>query len=110
MTPLTIALSLGGTLGCGLVAGVFFAFSTFVMRALERRPAPEAIAAMQSINVAVLNPWFLGVFVGTALVCAGASAAAQTRAVPTNTPRNHGFSTATLIDCIAAIADRKSVV
>jgi uncharacterized membrane protein len=79
VTPLTVVLSLAGTLGCGLVAGVFFAFSTFVMRALERRPAPEAIAVMQSINVAVLNPWFLVVFVGTALVCAGASAAAIAR-------------------------------
>ena len=38
-------------LGCGLVAGIFFAFSTFVMRALGRRPAGEGIAAMQAINI-----------------------------------------------------------
>jgi uncharacterized membrane protein len=37
-------------LGSGLVGGVFFAFSTFVMRALARVPAAQGIAAMQSIN------------------------------------------------------------
>ena len=30
---------------------MFFAFSTFVMQALDRLPAPQGIAAMQSINV-----------------------------------------------------------
>ena len=53
-------------LGCGLVAGVFFAFSTFVMKALGKLPPAQGVAAMQSINVVVLNPWFLTVFVGTA--------------------------------------------
>jgi uncharacterized membrane protein len=38
-------------LGSGLIAGVFFAFSTFVMKALARLPAAHGIAAMQSINV-----------------------------------------------------------
>lgn len=55
--------------GFGLIAGVFFAFSSFVMRALCRLPTREAIAAMKSINVAVLNGWFLGAFLGTAAVC-----------------------------------------
>jgi uncharacterized membrane protein len=57
-------------LGCGLIAGVFFAFSTFVMKALARLPAPQGIAAMQSINVAAINPWFMGAFLGTAVICA----------------------------------------
>jgi uncharacterized membrane protein len=59
-------LALLAALGCGLIAGVFFAFSTFVMKALGKLPAASGIAAMQSINVAVINPWFLGPFVGTA--------------------------------------------
>jgi uncharacterized membrane protein len=63
-------LKLLAALGCGLIAGTFFAFSTFVMRALARLPPPEGIAAMQAINVVVLNPWFLGVFMGTAALCA----------------------------------------
>lgn len=65
------ATTLAAVLGCALMAGTFFAFSAFVMRALARLPPPQAIAAMQSINVAVLNPLFLTPFVGTALLCAG---------------------------------------
>jgi uncharacterized membrane protein len=64
------SLTLASTLGCGLIAGAFFAFSTFVMKALSRLPAPHGIAAMQSINIVVINPWFMLVFVGTALLCA----------------------------------------
>jgi uncharacterized membrane protein len=49
-----------------LVGGVFFAFSTFVMRALADLPPAQGILAMQRINITVINPWFLGVFLGTA--------------------------------------------
>jgi uncharacterized membrane protein len=56
-------------LGCGLVAGVFFAFSSFVMSALAQLSAPQGIAAMQSINIAVINLSFMTVFIGTAVVC-----------------------------------------
>lgn len=66
---LFFALTLVSALGCGLIAGVFYAFSTFVMGALGRLPAAQGAAAMQSINVVVLNPWFLGVFMGTAAAC-----------------------------------------
>jgi uncharacterized membrane protein len=55
---------------CGLNAGVFFAFSAFVMPALARRPVPEAIAAMQAINVVVLRSLFTPVFIGAAVICA----------------------------------------
>lgn len=60
--------------GAGLVGGVFLAFSSFVMKALGALPAQQGVAAMQRINVVVLNPVFLGVFVGTALL-AGIGAA-----------------------------------
>jgi uncharacterized membrane protein len=66
---MTFALTLLAALGCALIAGVFFAFSAFVMKALARIRPSEGIAAMQSINVVVLNPWFLGAFFGTALAC-----------------------------------------
>ena len=42
----------------GLVAGVMLAFSTSVMPALRRRPAAEGVAAMQTMNSAILNPLF----------------------------------------------------
>lgn len=56
-------------LGSGLMAGVFFAFSTFVMQALARLPAAQGIAAMQAINITVINPLFMLGFMGTAVVC-----------------------------------------
>jgi uncharacterized membrane protein len=62
-------LTFVSALGCGLVAGIFFAFSAFVMKALARLPAAQGIAAMQSINVAVLNRVFFAAFFGTALTC-----------------------------------------
>ncbi|MGI8426353.1 MAG: DUF1772 domain-containing protein [Actinomycetota bacterium] len=67
---LLFILTLLAALGCGLIAGVFFAFSTFVMKAFARLPTSHGIAAMQSINVVVLNRWFLGTFLGTAILCA----------------------------------------
>jgi uncharacterized membrane protein len=66
-------------LGSGLVAGFFYAFSTTVMKSLGKLPAPQGIAAMQTINVVVMNPWFLSVFLGTALACFGSAVAAIAR-------------------------------
>lgn len=63
------ALKLFSALGCGLIAGNFFAFSTFVMNALSRLPPGQGIAAMQSINITVINPLFMTVFLGTAATC-----------------------------------------
>jgi uncharacterized membrane protein len=67
--PIIVGLTLLAALGSGLVGGVFFAFSAFIMSALGRIPPDQGIAAMQSINVAVLNPWFFTAFFGTAGVC-----------------------------------------
>ena len=66
---LLFALKLFAALGSGLVAGVFFAFSTFVMLALTRIPSAQGIAAMQSINITVINLWFMTAFLGTGAVC-----------------------------------------
>jgi uncharacterized membrane protein len=57
------------TLGCGLMAGVFFAFSVFVMKGLGAIQPAHGISAMQSINVAVINPWFMTPFLGLAVLC-----------------------------------------
>ena len=62
-------MTFAAALGCALVGGIFFAFSNFVMKALFRIPAPSGIAAMQAINVTVLNPLFLALFFGTAALC-----------------------------------------
>jgi uncharacterized membrane protein len=62
-------LKLFSALGCGLIAGVFFAFSTFVMNALARLPPAQGIAAMQSINITAINPLFMTALFGTAAAC-----------------------------------------
>src|SRR5215468_4288685 len=69
MKDLISILTFVAALGCGLVAGIFFAFSNFVTKALARVPPAQGAAAMQSINVVVLNKWFLVVFFGTAVCC-----------------------------------------
>jgi len=64
MIPYFIFLT---ALGSGLVSGLFFAFSTFIMKALDRLPVDHGIATMQSINRTVLNYSFFVVFIGTTL-------------------------------------------
>jgi uncharacterized membrane protein len=66
---LRVPLMLIAALGCGLVAGVFFAFSTFVMPALARLQPPQGIAAMQSINITAISPLFMFALFGTAFAC-----------------------------------------
>ena len=66
--PVYVATLLSA-LGCGLIAGVFFSFSSFVMKALAKLPPTQGIASMQSTNVVVINRWFMSVFFGTAIIC-----------------------------------------
>jgi|GEM_PF-1088291 len=66
---MTLFITLLAALGCGLISGVFFGFSSFVMPALARLRPSQGMRAMQSINQVVLNRWFLGALLGTALVC-----------------------------------------
>jgi uncharacterized membrane protein len=63
------ALKLFSALGCGLVAGTLFAFSTFVMPALAKLQPMPGIAAMQAINIKAINPLFMTAIFGTAAAC-----------------------------------------
>ncbi|PZU58401.1 MAG: hypothetical protein DI547_10115 [Sphingobium sp.] len=74
MTALEATLIIAATIGTGLIGGLFFAFSNFVLHALDRLPAAQAIMAMQRINATVLNPLFLGIFFGTAVIAVAAAA------------------------------------
>lgn len=58
-----------GIIGTGVVSGVFFAFSGFIMPALGRLPAPQGVAAMQAINVTAVTPPLMIALFGTAAVC-----------------------------------------
>jgi uncharacterized membrane protein len=48
---LVVALVAVAALGCGLMGGIFFTFSNFVMRALSLQPADQGIRVMQAINI-----------------------------------------------------------
>jgi len=71
LSTLDLAIKFLAALGCGMMAGVFFAFSTFVMKALAKIPPEAAIPAMQSINVYAVRSLFIVAFMGTTLLCLG---------------------------------------
>ena len=77
-----LVLTFVTALGCGLMSGVFFAFSAFIMTALGRVPAPQGIAVMQSINVFAVTPLFMTALFGTALACLGLIATTLYRPPP----------------------------
>ena len=54
-------------IGCGLIAGLYFAFSTFIMTALGRIEPSAGIAAMNAINVDIVRSVFLPLFLATTL-------------------------------------------
>lgn len=62
-------LTLLAAIGSGITAGVYFAFSTFVMAGLRKLPHSQGIAAMNSINKAAPNPLFMLALFGTAVTC-----------------------------------------
>ena len=67
---LTLGLLWFSAIGCGLLAGIYFAFSTFVMAALARIGPAQGIVAMNSINVEIVKSLFLPLFLGTTLASA----------------------------------------
>ena len=78
MSGVLYVATLATALGCGLVAGVFFAFSSFVMASLKRLPSAQGIAAMQSIIIVAVTPAFMTALFGTAAACLGLIAWAVT--------------------------------
>ena len=56
---------LGATLAMGLVAGVFALYAHTIMPGLKKTDDRTFVAAFQSIDRAIINPWFmLGGFAG----------------------------------------------
>jgi uncharacterized membrane protein len=64
---LTTGLLWFSAIGCGLLAGLYFAFSTFVMTAFARIGQAQGIAVMNSINVEIVRSLFMPLFLGTTL-------------------------------------------
>jgi len=67
MTFENIALIIAGTL-TALLAGLFFGYAVSVNWGLHRLKDQEYVSAMQSINVAILNPLFFLSFLGPVLL------------------------------------------
>ena len=59
------------TLAAGLMAGVYFAFSAFIMRAFDRLGAAAAADAMNAVNDIILRSGFMILFFGSTLLYAG---------------------------------------
>ncbi|MFC4943967.1 DUF1772 domain-containing protein [Pseudonocardia sp. GCM10023141] len=68
MDTLITTLTVAAAVGSALIGGVFLIFSVTIMPALERVPAPQAVAVMQVINRVIVKSLFLPVFLGTALL------------------------------------------
>ncbi|MEH1016188.1 anthrone oxygenase family protein [Micromonospora sp. CPCC 206060] len=69
---LTIAL-LAATVTTGLMAGLFAGFAFAVMPGLRRAGDRTFVDAMQQINRAILNGWFLGCFLGAPVTLGAAT-------------------------------------
>jgi uncharacterized membrane protein len=53
--------------GCGLLGGLYFAFSTFIMISLGRIGQVAGISAMNAINEDIVRSLFMPFFLGTTL-------------------------------------------
>ena len=69
-------LTVIAAVGAGISGGVFFAFSTFVMKALGRLPAAQGLSAMNAINKAAPAPLFMLALFGAGAVSIALSVAA----------------------------------
>lgn len=66
LLPFIVVLAITGA---GIVTGLLFAFSNFVMKALAELEDEHGMFAMQQINEKILNPLFLFLFLGTPFLC-----------------------------------------
>lgn len=69
MSGLITVIIVASISGAGLVTGLLFAFSNFVMRALADLPPDKGMFAMQRINETIINPIFMVLFLGTPILC-----------------------------------------
>ena len=70
MDAFVTALLWFGAIGCGIMAGVYFTFSSFAMKSFASIDTSAGIAAMQSINDVILRSAFMPLFFGTSLAAA----------------------------------------
>lgn len=106
MDQTLIVLGFAAAIGSGVMGGFFFAFSVVVMASLARLPAHEGMAAMQAINVVVLNALFFSVFFGIAAICLVLTAMSIAGPSPLNAALIVIGSLAYLLGCIGVTMAR----
>lgn len=67
MSTLIAILLWFSAVACGLMAGLYFAFSTFVMQALGSIERTAGLDAMNAINRVILRSAFMPLFLGSSL-------------------------------------------
>ena len=67
-SSIVTALLWTAALSSGLIAGIYFAFSVFIMQAFAKIETSQAVAAMNAINKTILRSLFMPLFFGSTLV------------------------------------------
>jgi len=65
--PVTVLLW-AAALSSGLIAGVYFAFSGFIMKAFDKLETAQSVTAMNAINEIILRSLFMPVFFGSSII------------------------------------------
>ena len=68
MSTCFLILSQFSIIAYALIAGVFLAFSDFIMRSLDKASSPGGIEVMQVINREVFNWQFMTLFIGMSIL------------------------------------------
>ena len=71
--------TLAAAVGSGLVAGLCFAFASFLMRSFDDLGAAQAIRTMQALNARILRSSAMSVWFGTAVIGIVAAVLAEER-------------------------------
>ena len=82
MTALLIATAIG----CVLVAGGLWVFSSFILASFAQLGDRAGIEAMQRINVVIMGSWFLRAFFLTGLSCIALTVLVFTGVLPASRP------------------------
>lgn len=61
---------IAGALGSGIIGGIYFAFSTFIMTSLGSISTESGVAAMNAIDRVIVRSLFMPVFLGMVIVSA----------------------------------------
>ena len=67
-STLVIILLWAAAFSSGLMAGVYFAFSGFIMKAFDKIETAQSVAAMNAINEVILRSLFMPVLFGSSII------------------------------------------